>query len=65
MFYEEMQIKLLQWMRPHWSRVISFDMETHVPRPIQFLTNDRILSISFCRRVSGRLTHATGVEMKT
>ena len=64
MYYEEMQIKILKSMGPYWSRVISFDLETHVPDPSKFLTNERLLSISFSRRVSGTMMQATGIETK-
>jgi len=64
MFYEELQIKLLKLLQSDWNRVISFDMETHVLDPTQFLKNERILSISFARRVSDRFTEGKGIEIK-
>jgi FAD synthase len=65
MFYEELQIKQLKLLQSDWSRVISFDLETHVLDPTQFLKNERILSISFARSVSGRFTEGQGIETKT
>jgi len=62
--YEEMQINVLKIMRPHWSRAVSLDIETHVSN-LNFLTNERILAISFSRRVSGALLDASGIETKS
>jgi len=65
MKYEEMQISFLKSIKPYWARVISLDFETHVPELTKFLTNERILSISFSRRISGEMMQAKGVETKT
>ena len=64
MRYEEFQLRLMLMLKPFWSRVISLDMETHVSNE-QFLTNERILSISFARRISGNLMDTKGIEVKT
>lgn len=64
MRYEEFQLRLMRMLKPFWSRVISLDIETHVLNE-QFLTNERILSISFARRISGNLMDAKGIEVKT
>lgn len=63
--YEKMQIDILKYMKQFWSRVLSLDLETSVPEPTMFLTDERILSVSFSRRVSGELMQASGVETKT
>lgn len=61
MYYEELQVELLKFLKDHWGRVISFDMETHVPDPDHFLTDERILSVSLARRVM----EENGIEVKT
>ncbi|MEM2619437.1 MAG: hypothetical protein QW356_08205 [Candidatus Hadarchaeales archaeon] len=62
--YEELQIKLLKLLQDNWSRVISLDVETHVPDPNHFLKGERILSISLARRVSGNFMEE-GIKPKT
>lgn len=52
MRYEEMQISVLNLMKPDWSSAISLDIETHVSN-LNFLTNHRILAISLSRQTSG------------
>ena len=64
MRYEELQLRLMRMLKPFWSRVISLDIETHVSNE-QFLTNERILSISFARRISGNFMNAHSIEVKT
>jgi DNA polymerase elongation subunit (family B) len=65
MLYEELQIKVLKLLSSNWSRVISFDVETHVLDPSRFLKNERILSISFARRASGKFMDEHGIEITT
>jgi DNA polymerase elongation subunit (family B) len=65
MLYEELQIKLMKLLKPHWSRVISFDIETRIEDPSRFLKNERILSISLARRVSGKLMDEDGIKITT
>lgn len=65
MLYEELQIEVLRLLSSSWSRVISFDVETHVLDLSGFLKNERVLSISFARRVSGRFMDEHGIEVKT
>lgn len=65
MLYEELQIKLLRLLQDNWNRVISLDMETHVLDPSRFLKNERILSISFARRISRNFMEESGIEVKT
>jgi len=59
MYYEELQIELLKLLRNNWGRVIALDMETHVLDPSHFLKDERILSISLARRVSGNFARAS------
>ena len=54
MRYCELPLELLEMMKPYWDKVVSIDLETHVLNE-QFLVNERILSISFARRVAGRI----------
>lgn len=65
MWYEELQVKVLKLFGSNWSRVITFDVETHVLDPSSFLKNERILSMSFSRRVEGKLMGEHGIETKT
>jgi DNA polymerase elongation subunit (family B) len=65
MFFEELQIEVLKLLVHDWPRVIAFDVESKVPSPSSFLTNERILSISFARRDSGGFGSAQGIETKT
>jgi len=65
MLYEELQIEVLRLLSSNWSRVISFDVETHVLDTSYFLKNERLLSISFARRVSGKFMDENGIEVKT
>ncbi len=58
MLYEELQIKLMKSLKPHWSRVISFDIETRIEDPSRFLkkrenTFDKFSEKSF-RKTNGR-----------
>jgi DNA polymerase elongation subunit (family B) len=64
---EELNISILRLLKNEWSkgRVIALDMETSVVDPDNFLTNERILSISFARRVSGKFMKRRGVSVKT
>lgn len=64
MKYEELQLKLLQFLEPYWDRVIAFDFETHVEKD-EFLSNERILSISIARRISNKFMESEGIELKT
>lgn len=64
MRYEEMQLNVLKSMKPYWARVLALDIETNVTEE-KFLTNERILSISFSRRISGKLMEANGIETCT
>jgi len=64
MRYSELQLELLKMMKPYWDKVISLDLETHVINN-QFLSNERILSISFARRMSGAFLDKEGIEVKT
>ncbi|MEM0049561.1 MAG: hypothetical protein QXW39_03385 [Candidatus Bathyarchaeia archaeon] len=65
MLYEELQIKLLKLLQDNWNRVISLDMETHVLDPSHFLKDERILSVSLARRISGNFVEGKGIELKT
>ncbi len=64
MKYEDLQIILLKFMKSYWKRVIAFDMETHVPDQ-RYLTGERILAISFARRIGGEFLKSDGIEIKT
>lgn len=64
MKYEDFQLQLMRGLQPFWKRVIFLDLETHVINQ-QYLTNERILSISMARRVSGKFTTAEGIDVKT
>jgi len=64
MRYSDLQLELLKMMKPFWDKVISLDLETHVINN-QFLSNERILSISFARRICGSLLDKEGIEVKT
>lgn len=64
MKYEDLQIILLKFMKSYWKRVIAFDMETHVPDQ-RYLTGERILAISFARRIGGKFLGSNGIEIKT
>ncbi len=63
MKYEDLHIKLLRMMKPHWKRVVAFDLETYVTDG--FLTNERILAASIARRVEGDFTKEEGIDIKT
>jgi len=65
MFYEDLQIKLLKLLQDNWNRVISFDLETCVLDPSHFLRDERVLSISLARRVSGEFTEGKEIMTKT
>lgn len=65
MLYEELQIKLLKLLRNSWERVITLDMETHVIDPSHFLKDERILSVSLARRISGNFMEGNEIELKT
>jgi len=65
MYYEKLQIELLKLLRDNWDRVISLDMETHISEPSHFLKDERILSISLARRISGDFMKENGIEIKT
>ena len=64
MFYEDFQLTLLEFLKPHWKRVIFLDLETHVIDD-NFLSNERILSISYARRVSDNFLDSEGIEVTT
>ncbi len=64
MKYEELQFKLLQFLKPYWNRVVTFDLETYVEKD-EFLSDERILSISFARRLSGDFLESEGIELRT
>ena len=65
MLYEELYMKILKLLQPSWNRVITLDIETHVPNPNYFLKGERILCISFARRISGNFMESDGIEIKT
>jgi DNA polymerase elongation subunit (family B) len=65
LFLEELNLTILKLLRNEWNRVIALDIETHIPAHDMFLTGDRILSVSFARRVSGELTRGEGISVKT
>ncbi|RLG15983.1 hypothetical protein DRN63_04735 [Nanoarchaeota archaeon] len=64
MSYLDLQVSLLELVEPQWERVIAFDMETDT-RHGGYLTGERILVISFARRVSGEFLESDGIEIKT
>ncbi len=61
--FEDFQLELLKFLKPFWSRVISFDVETHVIGQ-GYLTNERILAIGIARRTSGDFMKEKGIEVK-
>jgi DNA polymerase elongation subunit (family B) len=65
LFLEELNLSILKLLRNEWNRVIALDIETHIPAPDMFLTNEPILSVSLARRVSGELTRGEGISVKT
>jgi|FaiFalDrversion3_1042247.scaffolds.fasta_scaffold05735_1 DNA polymerase elongation subunit (family B) len=64
---EELNLSILRLLKNEWSRgrVIALDIETSVVDPDNFLTNERILAISFARRVSGQFMESRGILVKT
>jgi len=64
MYYEELQLEQLKFLKPFWGRMISLDLETKVLDRHEMLTNETILSVNIARRTSGELTHA-GTEVET
>ncbi|MEM0350058.1 MAG: ribonuclease H-like domain-containing protein [Candidatus Caldarchaeum sp.] len=62
--YEELNLKLLELLSDCWDRVISLDFETYVVEN-RFLNDEKILSVSFARRVSGKTMQAEGIEVKS
>jgi len=64
--YSDLQIGLVEWLRDFWDKTIFFDLETYVPcYPEKMLTNERILSIAFSRRVNGDYCQKEGIEYNT
>lgn len=59
-----MNLKLLNFFRSNWNRVISLDLETHVIER-QFLKNERVLAISYARRINGKFMETEGIETNT
>lgn len=62
---EELNIGILKLLKDDWGRVIALDMETHVQGPDKFLTDERILSVSYARRVSGKFMEGKGISVRT
>jgi DNA polymerase elongation subunit (family B) len=65
LFLEELNLTILKLLRNEWNRVTALDIETHIPAHDMFLTDDWILSVSFARRASGKLTKGEGISVKT
>ena len=59
-----MNLKLLNFFKSNWNRVISLDLETRVIEG-QFLKNERILAISYARRINGKFMETKGIETNT
>jgi len=60
----DFQFKLLTMLKPYWSKVVAFDIESHVINK-QFLNDERVLSISLAFRESGKLLDKDGISIKT
>lgn len=64
MRYQDMNLKLLNFFKSKWNRVISLDLETRVIER-QFLKNERILAISYARRINDKFMETEGIETNT
>ena len=64
MFLEELNLSILKLLRKERHRVITLDVETHIPVRDMFLTGERILSVSLARRVSGEFMSGEGISVK-
>jgi DNA polymerase elongation subunit (family B) len=65
LFLEELNLSILKLLRKERHRVITLDVETHIPVRDMFLTGERILSVSLARRVSGEFMSGEGISVIT
>ena len=64
MKYEDLTLDVMRLLRPMWSRVIAFDLETDT-RERKFLINERILAISMAYREHVDILSDEGICVKT
>jgi DNA polymerase elongation subunit (family B) len=63
----EWNLNILRLLKNEWKdgKVIALDMETSAMDPNHFLTDERILAISFAWRSSGEFMRSEGISVKT
>lgn len=64
MFLEDFNLRILHMLSEYWKgRVVSIDIETHVES--SFLKDEYVLGVAMAARISGELTEASGIDVKS
>ncbi len=64
MYQEDFNLRILHVLSEYWKgRVVAIDIETHVEDA--FLKDEYVLGVAMAARVSGELTAASGIEVRS